>query len=41
MGQRRTAITAHQVTDGVDRCRLGILGREFVNDSDKNDGKMV
>ncbi len=40
-GREETAIAAHWVTDGVDRCRVGFLGREFVEDSDKYNGKLV
>jgi hypothetical protein len=29
------------VTDGVDRCRVGFLGRGFVKDAEKYDGRLV
>ena len=40
-GREETAIAAHWVTDGVDRCRVGFLGREFVDLADEYDGKLV
>jgi hypothetical protein len=40
-GREETAIAAHWVTDGVDRCRIGFLGREFVKDAEKFNGKLV
>ena len=44
LGQRlllETAIAAHWVSDGIDKCRVGFLGREFVKDAEKYDGKLV
>ena len=28
-----TAIATHWVTDGIDKCRVGFLGREFAKDA--------
>jgi hypothetical protein len=40
-GREETGITAHWVTDGVDRCQVGFLGREFAQEAEKYDGKLV
>lgn len=40
-GREETAIAAHWVTNGIDRCRVGFLGRESVKDAKKYDGKLV
>jgi hypothetical protein len=40
-GREETAIAAHWVTDGVDRCRVSFLGREFVQDAEKYEGHLV
>ena len=40
-GREETAIAGHWVTDGVDRCRVGFLGRQFVKHAEKYDGKLV
>ena len=40
-GREETAIAAHWVTDGVDRYRVGFLEREFVQEAEKYNGKLV
>jgi hypothetical protein len=40
-GREETGIAAHWVTDGMDRCRVGFLGREFVKDAEKYNGRLV
>jgi len=40
-GREEAAIAAHLVSDGIDKCRVGFLGREFVKDAGKYDGKLV
>jgi len=40
-GREETVIAAHWVTDGVDRCRVGFLGREFIKEAEKYNGKLV
>jgi hypothetical protein len=36
-----TAIAAHWVTDGVDRCRVGFLPRHCVRKAEYFDGRLV
>lgn len=40
-GREESAIAAHWVSDGIDKCRVGFLGRDFVKDADKYNGKLV
>ena len=40
-GREETAIAAHWVTDGVDRCRVGFLPRCAVKNKDAFDGKLA
>ena len=40
-GREETAMVADWVVDGVDRCRVGIVQKEFGKDADKLNGKLV
>lgn len=40
-GKAEMAIAVYWVTDGVDRCRVGFLKRELVQDAEKYDGKIA
>ena len=39
--REESAIAAHWVTDGVDRCRVGFLGKENLQNAGKYNGKLV
>ena len=40
-GCEEPAIAAHLVTGGNDGCRVGFLGKDFIKDAEKYDGKLV